>query len=257
MVVHAAVEDEELLSARDLDVVDASDVDARFRDQIAARLDDELRAGEMSVVSASLQSSSKPREALRDRVPARAKVGNAEPAAKIQRVERTAEPRGDAARDVEAVRYWLTRIVASRIWVPVKIWIPQNRPAGSQDHIQHFVETLFVYAERRRLAAHAHGAALDFGRRIHAYGHARAFAQPAADGDDPRRLERRFDVNLADSARENELELRFCLPRPGEKHPLGRSRRREPDGILLPTRPRARASFRKYSGPRVGFAFTE
>src|SRR6266850_2059281 len=46
MMVHATVDNQELLTARNLDVVHASDVDAGFTDEKTSGLDQELRASE-------------------------------------------------------------------------------------------------------------------------------------------------------------------------------------------------------------------
>ena len=189
------------------------------------------------------------------------KIRNAEAAAKIERRERTANSFDDTARDFEAVGILAhENRVIENLRADIKMHPANLDRVGSKQRIENRIDRLFIYSKSGGLAAHAHGAALDFGRRIHAYRNARAFAEAAADGDHTRRFARRFDVNLSDSARENELESPSLFsPARRKRYPLGRAAGGESlmefscDAISSP------APFsRKYSrNARFGFAFTE
>src|SRR5271170_3745434 len=110
----------------------------------------------------------------------------------------------DAARDFEAVRVLADQNrVIENLRADIEMQAANFYRIGCEQRIEYRVDRLFIHTEWRGLAAHAHGAALNFGGGIYADCDVGAFAEAAADADDTFGLARRFDVKLADAVRQD------------------------------------------------------
>src|SRR5580700_5368484 len=126
------------------------------------------------------------------------------------------------ARDFEAVAILVNesgRIQDLRAYEEMYPAEVQRRVA--EHHVKHAIESLLIHAERRRPAPHAHCSTLSFAGGVHTNGNIRPHTQLLADLAHPVGFRERFEMDLADTLREHELQFSFRFSRAGKKYLSG------------------------------------
>src|SRR5690242_7625099 len=203
MMIHAAVDYQELLSPGHFYVANLSHIYPCFTDQKPARLDHKLRACKAglgcNLIKDCCQADA---ELAQIKFLLVGKVRNAKPAAEVQ-------PGNRAARlACHPTSYFQSMSVLIREKLGVKdlsaredVDSAKIDRAFREHRVQYILELLLIDPKRSGTSAHPHGAAFGVAGGIHADGNSRAPAQALADQRDASSLRERLQVNFANPLR--------------------------------------------------------